>query len=209
MNIRLLIIYVLVLLSVTGCVATARSGTRHSSLTSLSPKLSSEVAVAVRDKRPLVEKEKKPSTEYLYSGALFAVDGNEKTVATDLSNLIMQYEGASKAYATPEIPTQGLAVLFEMNHWYSRAPLKSDKSVIVVTGEFAGVITLYRDGKIIATFTTSVEGDSGVVDTLSIGKKEISNLIWNAMLNTANSAQQNGYSKLHSQLLGHWHVFVE
>jgi len=209
MNTRFIIIYVLVLLCVTGCASTLKSGTRHNSLPSLSPKLSSAVAVAVRDNRPLVEKEKDPSTEYLYSGALFSVDGNEKTVATDLSTLIMQYEGASKAYATPEIPTQGPAVLFEMNHWYSRAPLQTDKSVIVVTGEFAGVITLYRDGKIIATFTTSANGDSGVVDTLAIGKKEISKLIWNAMLNTANSAQQNGYTKLHSQLLGHWHVFVE
>lgn len=209
MNIRLLIIYALALLCLTGCTTTPKSGTRHNSLASLSPKLSSAVAVAVRDNRPLVEKEKSPSTEYIYSGALFAVDGNEKTVAADLSNLITQYEGAPKAYSTPEIPTQGPAVLFEINHWYSRAPLKTDKSVIVVTGEFSGVLSLYRDGKIIASFTTSAKGNPGVVDTLAFGKKEISNLIWNTMLNTANSAQQNGYSKLHSQLLGHWHVFVE
>ena len=206
---RLLTNYVLVLLCVTGCVVTPRSGTRHSSLASLAPKLDSAVAVAVRDNRPLVEKEKNPSTGYLYSGALFAVEGNEKTVATDLCNLITQYEGARKAYVTPELPTQGPALLFEMNHWYSRAPLKPDTSVIVVTGEFSGVITLYRDAKIIATFTTSAEGNSGIVDSLAIGKKDSSNMIWNAMLNTANSALQNGYSKLHSQLLGHWHLFAE
>jgi hypothetical protein len=213
MNLRLIFAKILVALCVAGCAITPQPITQRNRPAPLSPQLSPDVAmsVIVRDKRPLVEKEKKPSTEYLYSGALFAVEGNEKTVATDLSNLIMQCGGAHKAYATAELPTQGPALLFEMTHWYSRTPLKADKSLIFVTGEFCGTLSLYRDGKAVASVTSFAKSIPGVVDTTAFPweNNDNSKLIWKAMMRTANSAQQNGYSAIHAALLEHWHLLAK
>jgi len=211
MNINFRLISVLAILSLAGCASLKfQPSPQRTGLAPLTPPLNPSVAMAVivQDKRPLVETEKKPSTQFRYSGSLFAVEGNEKTVATDLSNLIVQCGGASKAYPARSVPPHGPALVFEMTHWYSRAPLKPDKTLILVTGEFGGSLSLYRDGKAVVSIEISAKGVPGMIDTTEFAwqDNENSKLIWNAMMNMANSAQQNGYSAVHRALLEHWHL---
>jgi len=175
----------------------------------LSPTLPPSVSVAVvaKDVRPKLETEKEPSGEYLYSGALFAVEGNEKTVATDISNIIMQYRGAQRAHPAAEIPKTGPAVLFQIDHWYSRTLRNPEKGPMFVTGQFTGVLVLYLDGEVAATENVAADGITTVIDTFIVferEKKETPKLIWDGMLSTANSSQQNGYTALHAALLKNW-----
>lgn len=191
-----------------GCATTGRYGSpRH--LAPLGPTLPVDdvVAVVVSDKRPEVETEKAPSGEYLYSGSLFRTEGNVATVATDLATIIVQYGGACKASPARMIPKAGPALHFEITHWYSRTLRAPEKAPIVVTGEFAGVLTLYRDGNVVATQAIAVDGITSVVDMYIVREKEkeeTPQLVWDAMLYTANSSQQYGYAALHAALLRDW-----
>jgi hypothetical protein len=182
------------------------------SLAPLTPTLPEEspVAVVVIDKRPAIETERTPSGEYLYSGALFAVEGHEKTVATDITNIIFLHKGAKQVYPTSSIPQSGPAIQFEITHWYSRTLLVPEKAPLIVTGEFSGILTMYIDGEPIAAMNVTADGISTLIDTYIVSEKEkeeTPKLIWDAMLNTANSAQQEGYLALHTALLNNWGRF--
>ncbi|NLX24747.1 MAG: hypothetical protein GXY61_02135 [Lentisphaerae bacterium] len=190
-----------------GCVNSSQD---H--LAPLTPMLPQEspVAIVATDNRPQTEIEKTPSGEYLYSGALFAIEGNEKTVATDIANIVHFYGGAKHAYPTTAIPETGPAILFEINHWYSRTLINPEKAPLVVTGHYAGVLKMYYDGKVVATENVEADGETSIIDTYIVfekEKEETPKLIWDAMLHTANSAQQNGYVAIHAALLKNWTRF--
>jgi hypothetical protein len=194
-----------------GCAVTPAPRERAQTGYRFSPQLpvTTPIQVFVVDKRPTVELEKAASTGYLYSGNLFAVEGNAKTVATDIGKYSVQFGGAQRFEVVEKIPSRGPAISFQLEHWYSRMPRKPEKTPILVTGTFGGTLTLYRDGKLLSSRTFQVEGTKTFLDTYIVfesEKKQTPKLIWNAMLQAANSAQQAGYRELFGILQQTWPV---
>ena len=212
MKARLAIIPLSLALLLTGCVITPapRQGTMPT--WRLQPPLNPDVAlqIYVQDARPAVEIEKKPSTDYLYSGTLFAVDGNALTVGMALRDLIVKYGGARNIHLADTTPSDGTAIVFTLEHWYSRTELKPEKPPIFVTGEFSGTLAIKRDGKVLATQQIRAVGTPSVVDTYIIfdsEKRQTPGLIVKAMERTANFSEQKGYAEIMNVLQDDWHLF--
>lgn len=171
------------------------------------------VQVFVEDDRPHLETEREPSTDFVYSGALFAAEGNAKTVADGISQIIVKFGGAPNARISGIDPASGPAIVFKLEHWYSRysrAPRKSDKSVVLVEGQFSGTVILKRDGKPVATRQITAVGTPSAVDMYVVfdrEKRQTAGLFAKAMERTANSAEQNGYREIAKFLQEAWPSF--
>jgi len=79
-----------------------------------------------------------------------------------------------------------------------------------VTGSFDGSLELVRNGSFLASTPIHADGTTSVVDMTIIferEKKQTPKLIWDAMLNTANSAEQAGYLEIMNSLEKNWHMF--
>jgi hypothetical protein len=186
-------------LILVGCFAPA-SHEAPSSTWHLRPPLdpSATLHVYVVESRPAVELEKQPSSDYLYSGALFATEGNARTVAAALGGLSMKFGGATRFQITSQPPSAGPAVVFALEHWYSRTLLKPEKAPILVDGEFSGALTLQRDGRVLASRQVKAQA-SALVDTYIVferEKRETPRLLAKAMEQCANNAEQKGYAEV-------------
>jgi hypothetical protein len=167
----------------------------------LEPQLSSakELQIYVNDSRPVVEREKDPSTAFLYTGALFAADKSAETVAMDLGAMAVKFGGAQNYQLASSIPTNGPVIIFTLEHWYSRTALNPKSFPVVVEGEFSGTIVLQRNGTALDSRHVEAKGIPTVVDSdinSESDKRETQKLIARAMEKTANSSQQRAYSKI-------------
>ena len=155
--------------------------------------------IYVEDARPSTETEKEPSTHYLYSGAVFSTEKNVETIAKALRGVTAKFGGAQNIQLVDRLPSNGLAVIFTLEHWYSRTARRPQRAPIIVDGEFAGTVALQRDGRALATRRIEAKGDPSVLDTYIVferEKRETQQLIVNAMEQTANSSEQKGYLEL-------------
>ena len=168
--------------------------------------------VFVEDVRPRVEIEKEPTTDFLYSGSLFSVEGNAKTVAQAIVALVIKFGGTTEACASATNPASGAVIVFRLEHWYSRMARKAEKPPLVVNGQFSGNLILQRDGNEMANRHITANGTPSIVDTYisSEGeKRQTPGLIAKAMEQTANSAEQGGYREIIKYLQETWPRFAE
>jgi hypothetical protein len=165
--------------------------------------------ICVQDCRPVVERESTPSTDYVYTGSLFSVDDSAKTIATDLGNMVTRHGGGREVQFLITEPSKGLAITFKLEHWYAKTPRNQTTSPIVARGEFAGTLTLLRDGQILATKQILAAGNPCVIDigTAFPGQKsDTAGLITAGMEKAANTSQQKGYALTMDFLEETWHL---
>ena len=163
----------------------------------------------VQDTRPSDELASPPSAEYLYSGSIFAVQGNAKTIAEDLGTMAVRFGGAQVTQLVETSPPHGPAISFTLEHWYSRTELKPKKAPLVIRGSFSGVVMLLLDGQVLASRRIQTEGVPSVVDMYIVfdsEKRETPRMIRTGMERTANSSQQQGYAEIASFLQENWHL---
>lgn len=201
MKIRILISIGIVPFFLTGCLSVPPQGGAPQTY-NLQPALSPIIPlqIYVQDTRPVLEIEKKPTTDYLYSGAVFNAEDGAETVRMDLRNMVITFGGTQNAESVLEAPTNGVAILFNLEHWYSKTALKPTTSPIIVMGAFGGDITLESDGKILAVTQIEAQGTPTVIDSYT------PQLVTRGMENTANSAQQKGYAQIMSFLQKNWAI---
>lgn len=156
----------------------------------------------VEDGRPVVEREREPSTDYVYTGNFGSVDSNARDIAADFSDLIQRYSGASTTRIVSNPPSSGWAIVFKLEHWFARVERNPKGAQVIIQGEFAGKMSLQRDGQILATRQFHTNGVPTVVDRTKYyweaDKTPV--MVKNGMANTANSSQQRAYY----QMLDFW-----
>jgi hypothetical protein len=169
------------------------------------------VKIYVEDKRPKVETEKVPTTDFVYSGALFNLENNRSDISEDLGQMAIKFGGAKIYQIVNEMPKQGPAIILILENWYSKIPkIQENKSYITVYGVFAGEVMMKYDDAILASTNFKEEGLPTIVSTYikkEKEKQETPTLIWNAMLAKANSAQQKAYLDVFDFLEQNWPKF--
>ena len=213
MNTRTFFAAAFVSLLLAGCVSTTGRKPQKASWR-LVPELdpATPLQIYVQDRRPAVELEKTPSTGHVYSGAVFNVQGDAVTVATGLQDLADRFGGAQNIQLAAALPARGPALVFTLDHWYSKAPINLDKPPLTIHGEFSGTIALYRDGRMLASRHISAKGEPSVVGPQIVFDRQRSQtprVIAGAMERTANSSQQKAYEDIMKFLQPAWRKFQQ
>jgi hypothetical protein len=205
---KIFFVFGILIISVVGCASVAPA--RSTTIPNLTPTLDKGITlkIYVEDRRPAVETEKQPSTEFLYSGTLFKIDHNAETIAGDLGNIAIKYEGTKSFSVVNSIPPRGVGIVFKLDHWYSRAPLKSTQAPAVVTGAFKGVLSMVRNGEVVLSKPIERETATYIDAFVFKAKEKLEEprVLWEAMMRTANTAQQNGYMAMYEVLRENWHL---
>lgn len=174
----------------------------------LQPTLSQSTAlqIYVEDCRPVVERERVPSTDYFYTGFFGAVDENARTISSDLTELVKRFGGASTYQLLTNVPTNGRAIILRLDHWYARAERNPKKALIVIQGEFAGTMTLQWDSQVLAAKQIQAAGTPTVVDRTRFPWEtdKTPDMVAKGMRNTANSGQQKAYYQVMDFLQDAW-----